>query len=135
MTDEGKAEKYVSPERWGDKYYVNQCGDWSNEDMKQAYLDGLAEGRKEGYEQGKNNERELQCGKKNYEKDIARLEKENEQLKAQIEKMKLDQKTAFDKGIKHLAKKLKEYDRINGASTDYFEHTVNKVLKWELGRK
>lgn len=103
--------------------------------MKESYLDGLAEGRKEGYEQGKNNERELQCGKKNYEKDITRLEKENEQLKAQIEKMKLDQKTSFDKGMKHLTKKLKEYDRINGASTDYFEHTVNTVLKWELGRK
>ncbi len=50
----------------------------------------------------------------------------------QIEKMKLDQKTAFDKGMKHLAKELKEYDRINGAWTDYFEHTVSKVLKWEL---
>lgn len=42
---------------------------------------GLTEGRKEGYEQGKDNERELQCGKKNYEKDIARLEKENAELK------------------------------------------------------
>lgn len=58
-----------------------------------------------------------------------------ENLEAQIEKMKLDQKTAFDKGMKHLAKELKEYDRINGAWTDYFEHTVNKVLKWELEGK
>lgn len=47
-----------------------------------GYELGLAEGKKEGYEQGKNNERESQCGKKNYEKDIARLEKENEKLKA-----------------------------------------------------
>lgn len=47
MTDEEKAEEYVSPKIWGDTYYVNCCGDWSNEEMKQAYLDGLAEGRKE----------------------------------------------------------------------------------------
>lgn len=57
---------------------------------------------------------------------------ENAILKKKIEEMKLAQKTAFDKGMKHLAKELKEYDRINGAWTDYFEHTVNKVLKWEL---
>ena len=67
--------------------------------------------------------------------EIDRLNKENKELKAQIEKMKLDQKTVFDKGMKHLAKELKEYDRINGVWTDYFEHTVNKVLKWELERK
>lgn len=41
MKDEEKAEKYVSPEVWGDTYYVNCCGDWSNEEMKKAYLDGL----------------------------------------------------------------------------------------------
>lgn len=57
---------------------------------------GLAEGRKEGYEQGKNNERELQCGKKNYEKDIARLEKElaecrESALKELVERVEKDQ--------------------------------------------
>ena len=47
---------------------------------------GLEEGRKEGYEQGKNNERELQCGKKNYEKDISKLKKENAELMNTLEK-------------------------------------------------
>lgn len=74
MTDEEIAEEYAN----------NCCGlikelHW--QDVKWAVLYGLAEGRKEGYEQGKNNERESQCGKKNYEKDIARLEKENNSFK------------------------------------------------------
>lgn len=50
-----------------------------------AYIKGFSEGRKDGYEQGKNNERELQCGKKNYEKDIAKLEKENARLSKMLE--------------------------------------------------
>ncbi|MBQ0003576.1 MAG: hypothetical protein KBT21_08555 [Treponema sp.] len=76
MTDEEKAENFVKE---------NCCEFCVNKDdcemgciechTKEGVLYGLAEGRKEGYEQGKNNERELQCGKKNYEKDIARLEK------------------------------------------------------------
>lgn len=41
MTDEERAEEYVS----------RLCGkfdyEWNNSDMEQAYLDGLAEGRKE----------------------------------------------------------------------------------------
>lgn len=35
-----KAEEYVSPEIWGDTYHINCCGDWSNEDMQKAYIDG-----------------------------------------------------------------------------------------------
>lgn len=41
-----------------------------------------------GYEDGKQNERKLQLGKTNLLRDVERLEKENEQLKQQIEKMK-----------------------------------------------
>ena len=52
-----------------------------------------------------------------------------EHQKAQIEKMKSDSKTAYIKGIRTMANALKKYDRINGAWTDYFEHTVDKVLK------
>lgn len=31
MTEEEKTEEYVSPKIWGDTYYVNCCGDWTNE--------------------------------------------------------------------------------------------------------
>ena len=42
MTDkelQKEAEEYVSPEVWGDTYYINCCGDWHNEDMQKAYID------------------------------------------------------------------------------------------------
>ena len=38
-------------------------------------------------------------------------------------------RTAYIKGLRTMAKALKDYDRTNGAWTDYFEHTVDKVLK------
>lgn len=80
------------------------------------------------------------------------LEKENAELKAQIEqlsndnhvlktafitqqeqieKMQQDQKTAFWKGMRHFANAIKKYDSKNGAATDYLEHTVNIVLNHE----
>ena len=37
-------------------------------------------------------------------------------------------KTAYIKGIRTMANALKDYDRTNGAWTDYFEHTVEEVL-------
>jgi hypothetical protein len=40
-------------------------------------------------------------------------------------------KTAYRKGMRHMAKALKDYDRTDGAWTDYFEHTVDKVLQRE----
>ena len=55
----------------------------------------------------------------------------------QIEKLKKEQKekikTACIKSIRHFANVLKDYDRTQGAWTDYFEHTVDKVLEEELG--
>ena len=57
------------------------------------------------------------------------LEKENAELKEQIGKMKSIGRTAYIKGIRTMANRLKEYDRTNGAWTDYFEHTVDEVLK------
>lgn len=41
-------------------------------------------------------------------------------------------KPAYIKGMRTLANALKEYDRTFGAWTDYFEHTVDKILKQEL---
>lgn len=77
------------------------------------------------------------------------LEKENEQIKnsdtlckligeqkrkiteleQQIEKMKSIGRTSYIKGIRTMANALKDYDRTDGAWTDYFEHTVDKVLR------
>ena len=37
-------------------------------------------------------------------------------------------KTAYIKGIRTMANALKDYDKTDGAWTDYFEHTVEKVL-------
>lgn len=154
MTDEEKAEERTHKE-YCDNCFNNLCKRNMNDicfySHTKDYLDGLAEGRKEQFEQDKKC-----CANCMAEGKVSDLEKENAELKKdkeyldkvnneqtevilklneQIEKMKIDQKTAFDKGMKHLAKELKEYDRINGAWTDYFEHTVNKVLKWELERK
>ena len=42
-------------------------------------------------------------------------------------------KTAYIKGIRTMANALKDYDRTDGFWTDYFEHTVDKVLKKLLG--
>ena len=50
--------------------------------------------------------------------------KENAELKENL-------KTAYRKGMRHMAKALKDYDRTDGAWTDYFEHTVDKVLQRE----
>ena len=52
------------------------------------------------------------------------LEKENAELKEEL-------KTAYRKGMRHMAKALKDYDRTDGAWTDYFEHTVDTVLQRE----
>ena len=57
------------------------------------------------------------------------LLKDKGELIDKIEKMKSDSKTAYIKGIRTMANALKEYDRTDGAWTDYFEHTIDKVLK------
>lgn len=85
MTDEEKAEEKYQEHINKESCYVSKPDEKIYTD---GFLDGLAEGRKDGYEQGKNNERELQCGKKNYEKDISKLKKENAELKEQIDKIK-----------------------------------------------
>ena len=53
-----------------------------------------------------------------------KLQQENAELKEKL-------KTAYRKGMRHMAKALKDYDRTDGAWTDYFEHTVDKVLQRE----
>lgn len=49
----------------------------------------------------------------------------------EIAKLKTELKTAYRKGMRHMAKALKDYDRKFGAWTDYFEHTVDAVLQKE----
>lgn len=52
-------------------------------------------------------------------------------LKEETEGLKTELKTAYRKGMRHMAKSLKDYDRKFGAWTDYFEHTVDTVLQKE----
>ncbi len=52
-------------------------------------------------------------------------------LKEETEELKTELKTAYRKGMQHMAKALKDYDRADGAWTDYFEHTVDEVLQRE----
>lgn len=54
-----------------------------------------------------------------------------ESISAENEKLKHQLKTAYRKGLRHFAKALKDYDRTDGAWTDYFEHTVDEVLQKE----
>lgn len=49
----------------------------------------------------------------------------------EIAELKTELKTAYRKGMRHMAKALKDYDRKFGAYTDYFEHTVDTVLQKE----
>ena len=52
-------------------------------------------------------------------------------LKEETDGLKTELKTAYRKGMRHMAKALKDYDRKFGAWTDYFEHTVDTVLQRE----
>lgn len=63
---------------------------------------------------------------------LLNTQKDKEEMYQLYLKAKEDCKTAYIKGMRHLAKALKDYDRTEGAWTDYFEHTVDKVLKREL---
>ncbi len=86
-----------------------QCG-YSNKKRcpyRKGIKYGLAEGRKEGYELGKNNERKSQCGKKNYEKDIARLEKENAELSNSVTEL-TNTKTELKSKITELEKQVEK---------------------------
>ena len=89
--------------------------------------------------------RAFKMGKQSSEKRIEELEQENKVLAQNLEdteivnkalekenaELKEKLKTAYRKGMRHMAKALKDYDRTDGAWTDYFEHTVNKVLQRE----
>ena len=56
--------------------------------------------------------------------ELVLLQEENAELKENL-------KTAYRKGMRHMANALKDYDRTDGVWTDYFEHTVDKVLQRE----
>ena len=64
------------------------------------------------------------------------IEKHNKivELEAQIDNLKSIGKTSYIKGIRTMANALKEYDRTEGAWTDYFEHKVDETLKVLLKR-
>ena len=56
--------------------------------------------------------------------ELAQALEENAKLKTEL-------KTSYRKGMRHMAKALKDYDRKFGAWTDYFERTVDTVLQKE----
>jgi len=56
---------------------------------------------------------------------IAVLEKQVKELEAKL----INNRTAYIKGMRTMANALKKYDRESGGWSDYFEHTVDKVLK------
>ena len=64
------------------------------------------------------------------EKEILLLHEMN---KKRLDLQKGKYKTAYIKGIRTMANALKDYDRADGAWTDYFEHKVNEVLRKLLG--
>ena len=56
--------------------------------------------------------------------ELAQALEENANLKTEL-------KTAYRKGMRHMVKALKDYDRKFGPFNDYFEHTVDTVLQTE----
>lgn len=84
-------------------YELKVCGVHANSKLRQAYKDGFTDGYSDGYEVGKKNEEALKEQLANTEQRIftnwckagedscqflSKLEKENEKLKAQIERLK-----------------------------------------------
>ena len=68
------------------------------------------------------------------------LENDTALLKKQIKELEdvnkeLCVKTAYTKGMRHLTKAFKKYDIIEGAWIDYFEPTVDLVLKREFEKE
>ena len=61
--------------------------------------------------------------------DKGKLIDENRELSFQLENKEHIGRTAYVKGIRAMTNALKKYDREEGAFTDYFEHTVDEVLK------
>ena len=97
-----------------------------------AYITGATEATKklqEGLEVAETWNKSLNAVNKELEANRDKYRNMVFDLQEQIEKMKSDSKTAYIKGIRTMANALKKYDREEGAWTDYFEHTVDKVLK------
>ena len=67
--------------------------------------------------------------KDGYKKGAESRDKRIKELESQISNLKAIGKTSYIKGIRTMANALKKYDREEGAWTDYFEQTVDKVLK------
>ena len=90
-----------------------QLCDFCFDDMVDAFKDGAEFGYNEGFKA---------CAKSRL--NITTISdypiKDEEESKC---------KAAYIKGIKTMANALKDYDRTDGAWTDYFEHIVDEVLK------
>jgi hypothetical protein len=106
MTAEQKAEEYTN------KNDTIVMGFEENLDctdqMQQAFIDGYHEGFKDCAKSRLNVTTISDCPIKDEEES--------------------KYKTAYIKGIRTMANALRDYDKTDGAWTDYFEHTVEEVL-------
>ncbi|MCQ2086507.1 MAG: hypothetical protein MJZ37_00325 [Bacilli bacterium] len=115
LSDEEKAEEILQT-KGSMTFCAKGCG--YTEKVKELIAIGLAEGRKEGYEQGKNNERESQCGKKNYEKDITRLKKENAELSNSVTEL-TNTKTELKTKVTELEKQIEKMKSFIHSEIDF----------------
>lgn len=130
MTDEERAEEYVRNKADKGNFDLEQFGKayFSESSMKQAYLAGL---KADVHTDNSKVITELKADNDARKFAMAMSEKVEKQLREENAKLKEKLKTAYRKGMRHMAKALKDYDRTDGAWTDYFEHTVDKVLQRE----
>ena len=99
---------------------------WSEEgafEYTRGYQDG-AEPREKRIE-------ELEIANKNISDECHKLVDSLEKKQNENAELRENLKTAYRKGMRHMAKALKDYDRTDGLYTDYFEHSVDKVLQRE----
>lgn len=94
--------------------------------VRQAFKDGAEFGYNKAKLEVEDSYRESLC---NSELNLASVTKQLEELEKANKEREKKCKTAYIKGIRTMANALKNYDRTDGAWTDYFEHTVEEVLK------
>lgn len=129
MTDEEKAKQYAEDYKTKDGRSLDYC------DIKQAYLDGLAEGRKDL--------EKVKTEKYFYKKDTQELEKENAELSNSVTEL-TNTKTELENKVTELEKQIEKMKNCtnckykNDSNTDYYCEDCKRFAyetdtdKWEL---